>query len=616
MFRNSTTYVYLAVTLGLLCYLTFIDKKIPGTEEQEESQTELFKFDREDITGLEITNPHNTFIIEKNNGGHWELKQPVVTPADDPTVEEVITQIANAQPQRVIKIDPDRDASNIKDWGFSPFAERVVIHTKDKKGYELLVGRKTALNDSVYARASGRKNEPVRILPGSIKDALDKDLSDFRSRNVFDFDADKATKVSSEIANTATTPAQENEVDFHDGKWNLQKPLMARADTTDVQNLLNKILGLRVIDFITDDASNLTSYGLTSPTATLAVSVNPGDDIVLQIGAPVPGKTDQVYAQRLKSNSVFTVARSGVDDLFRAIPNVRDLHVFPLDPAKATGIAYSIGTHLGQARSENHLWKTVGDSEGRADVGKITDIFARLSQLQTTPVLKDSATDLKPFGLDKPRGKITVDSPEFKPGPDSTLFIGKSENGLLYVRNSSEPFIYTVPENSFDFMPATNLELRDAGAVNLKRDKIKSMTITSGTATPIILTRSSGGTWSAANVKDRMVDSLRAETEASLFTQLQAKAWLGPVKPSYALDKPVLTISMQTDEPDPTVLRIGALLPDGTHAAIVEGQKDAFAITEGDFDVLDTNTLQPIPAAISTSNTPPAAAATNSAAQR
>ena len=241
---------------------------------------------------------------------------------------------------------------------------------------------------------------------------------------------------------------------------------------------------------------------------------------------------------------------------------------------------------------------------------------ARLSLLQTTPVLKDSATDLEPFGLETPEGKITVQSPEFKPETSLTLLIGKDENKLLYVRNSAEPFIYTVPDTSFDFLPANNLELRDARAISIALDKIKSMTITSGAQTPVILTRSSGGTWSAVNVKDRMVDSLRADAEASLFSQLQAKTWLGPSKASYGLDKPLLTISVQTDEPDPTVLRIGAALPDGTHAAIINGQTVAFAITEGDFDVLNTSTLQPIPAAVSTNAAPAAPASPANAAPK
>lgn len=595
MFRNSSTYFYLAVALGLFCYLMFIDKKIPGTKEREEAETQLFQLNPDDVTGLEITNVHGFFFFQKINN-HWEIKKPVNTPADGATVDSVINQIAFAQPRRIIQVDgsSDKDTANLKEWGLIPPAERVVIHTQNKKD-ELLVGRKMAINDNVYARASGRKNEPVRIIPNSVKDILQKDLSDFRSRSVFDFDLDKATRIATRIAGTSTTPDQQCEVDLKDGKWALQLPLVARASDADVQSLLNKILAERAIDFVTDDASNLSPYGLTSPAATLSVTLKTDEPMVLEIGGPVPAKPDQVYAQRLKSNSVFTLTKSSVDDLLKAVPNVRDRHVLPFDPNKAIGLTYSFEAKKGQMRADHALWSTVGDAEGSADVGKVTDILAKLSQLETTPVLKDSATDLKPFGLDKPQGKITIQSPEFKPGPTLSLLIGKAENKLLYVRNSAEPFIYTVPDTAFDFLPANNLALRDARAINLKRPQVKSMTITAGSEPPVTLTRSPGGTWSAANVKDRMVDSTKADTQASLFCQLQAKTWLGPVLPAYGLAKPVLTITIQTDQPASTVLRIGTPLPDGSHAAQVEGDSTAFAISDGDYGILNASSLQLIP---------------------
>jgi len=606
MFRSNSTYVYLAVALGLVCYLTFIDKKIPGTLQREQSESELFKFDRDDVTGLEINNVHGVFIFQKNNN-HWEIKKPVNALADNATMDGILSQIAATQPQRIIPIDASDKSTEatLKEWGLTPPAERVVIHTKSKN-YELLIGRKMAINDSVYARASGRRNEAVRILPLTVKTILQKDLSDFRSRNVFDFEVNKVTKVTSQIANTGTTPAQECEIDLKDGKWTLQKPLVARAFEVDVLSLLNKILSQRVVDFVTDDASNLSQYGLTSPSATLSLSIKPDEDQVLQIGGPVPNKPDQVYAQRLKSSSVFTLTKSNLDDLLKTVPNVRDRHIIPLDPSKPTELTFSFGDKKGDVRKDGGLWNTIGDSEGRADVGKITDIFARLSQLETTPVLKDSVTDLKPFGLDKPQGKITVQSPEFKPESTVTLFIGKAENKLLYVRNSTESFIYTVPDNSFDFLPANNRELRDARVLNLLLQQVRSMTVTVGSSTPVVLNRSLGGTWSASNVKDRMVDSVKAEAQASLICQIQAKNWLGPVQSSYGLNKPVLTIALQTDQPTPTVLRIGATLPDGGHAAQVEGMPVTFEISDGDYGQINASSLQLIPGALNGTNAPSA----------
>jgi hypothetical protein len=616
MFRNSSTLVYAAIVLGLICYVVFIDKKVPGTKDREEAETELFKINPDEVTGLEINNGKEFFYFQKTNN-HWELRKPVDTLADGAAVDGVINQIAFAQPIGFLSTDKFTDA-NLKEWGLNPPAERVVIHTPTKQ-YELLVGRKVAINDSVYARASGKKTEPVRILPSSIKDMLERGLSDFRSRNVFEFDVNKVTKIVSRIADTATTPGQQCEIDLKNGTWSMQLPLVARASDADVQGLLGKILGERAIDFVSDDASNLSLYGLTSPTATLSVTLNAEEPMVLEIGGPVTNKPDQVYAKRLKSNSVFTLLKASVDELLKALPNVRDRHIFPFDPNKVVGLSYSFGTKKAQVVASHALWSTVGTAEGPADVEKITDLLAKLSQLETTPVLKDSATDLKPFGLDKPQGKIILQSPEFKPNGSLMLLIGKAENKLLYVRNSTEPFIYTVPDNTFDMLPANNLALRDARAINLNRSQVKSTTFKAGTEPAITLVRSSGGTWSATNIKDRMVNTMQAETQVSLFCQLQAKAWLGPALPAYGLNKPVLTISMVTDQPSPTVLHIGAPLSDGSHAAQVEGSSTVFALSDGDYGILNASSLQPIPAEILSTNAPsstppvsPSASKTNS----
>lgn len=607
MARHRSTFVYLAIALGLICYLTFIDRKIPGTKAEEDSQNEIFNFNRDDVVGLEVDNVHGAFVFQKK-GDHWEIKSPVETLADTATVEEVINQIAYGQPQRVIPIDPDDKgtAAALKEWGLSPAAERASIRTKTKS-YELFVGRKMAINDSVYARSSSRRNAPVRIIPHTIKLVLEKDLSDFRSRNVFDFETAKVTKVASRVYDPATNSAQECEADLEDGKWQLEKPLVARASETDVQSLLNKILGLRVVDFISDSATNLTSYGLTSPAATLSVTVQPQEELSLQIGTAVPGKPDQVYAQRLTSNSVFTLTKASLDEVLRALPSVRDRHVLPFDAATATGLAFSFQTKNGQARKENGLWNTVGADVGRADVGKVTDLLARLSQLETTPTLKDSATDLKPFGLDKPQGKITV-----TPGGGGaiTLSIGRDENGLLYVQNSLEPFIYTVSDKAFDFLEADNLSLLDGRAIDLPLSDVKSMTITAPPEPAIELKRSMGGTWNAANVKDRMVDSVKADTQASLFCQLLAKQWLGPNKPAYELNKPVLTIAAVTSQ-GTTTLRIGAQLPDGSRAAELNKSPIIFSISDGDYGLLNASSLQPIPAVM---NSPTNSAPTTPAA--
>ena len=296
-----------------------------------------------------------------------------------------------------------------------------------------------------------------------------------------------------------------------------------------------------------------------------------------------------------------------MNQIINGLPDVRDRHVLPFDAGTATAVSYhlTLGTKTVQAnlRKEKGVWQVVGESAGTADVGKVTDLLTRLQQLETTPVLKDSAPDLKPYGLDKPMGKITITTPDSK--TPLVLSIGKSENKLTYVRNSIEPFIYTVPDDTFDFL-GDNLSYRDKRAINLMLAKVKSMTVTVQGEPPLTLDRSPGGTWSAENAKDRMVDTTKAETQASLLCQLQAQTWLGAPTPADGLDKPELTFALQTDLPTATVLKIGAKLPDGNHAAQVQGEADAFEIADADYGLLNASSLQMIPAALNGTNAAPA----------
>jgi hypothetical protein len=620
MFRGRSTIIYLVIALGLVCYLTFIDKKIPGTQERLDADSQLFKFDQNDVTGLEISTVKGSFTFQKK-GDHWEITSPVNTLADDATIMEVLGQIAFAQPQRTIPLDgsPEENEKNLRAWGLDPATDKAVIHLADKS-LELLIGRKVAINASVYARTSQRENAPVRVIPDTIKDALEKTLSDFRSRNVFDFDVDKVTRVATTVANTPTTPAQECEADLKLGRWTLEKPLVARASTNAVETVLHTILALRVADFVTDEPGNTAKYGLTTPSATISVTVGVDDEGVLQIGSPVPGKPDQVYAQRLKSNAIFTLEQVSIAQVVTNLPNVRDRHVLPFDPGTATAVSFDLSgpkpVRASLRRDKMGVWQVVGDSAGAADVGKITDLLTRLAALETTPVIKDSAPDLKPFGLDQPTGRITLSASDSK--NPLVLTLGKSENHLVYVQNSLEPFIYTLPDTTFDFL-GDNLFYRDKRVIDLTAAKVTTMTVTAQGKPPLVLDRSPGGTWTAENAKDRAIDATKSDSQASILCDLQAQAWLGAPKPAYGLDHPVLTFSIQADQPKPTVLKIGATLPDGTHAAQVQGSLEVFAMSEGDFGLLNASSLQLIPGEAASTNAapathePPAPTATNAA---
>ena len=270
---------------------------------------------------------------------------------------------------------------------------------------------------------------------------------------------------------------------------------------------------------------------------------------MLQIGSPVTDKPDQVYAQRLKSNAIVTLEQGAVNEIMAGLPNVRDRHVLPFDPGAVTAAGFDLAANgrpvpcTPAFAREKGVWQVVGDSAGIAGRGSGHRPAHATAATRNHPRDQGLGPDLKPFGLDPPAGRITLTVPNSK--TPLTLTVGKSENKLTYVRNSIEPFIYTVPDTSFDSF-GNNLSFRDKRAINLVLAKVRSLTITVRGEPPLTLDRSAGGTWSAENARDRMVDTTRAETQASLLCQLQAQTWLGAAKPSYGLDQPGLIFTLQT----------------------------------------------------------------------
>ena len=122
------------------------------------------------------------------------------------------------------------------------------------------------------------------------------------------------------------------------------------------------------------------------------------------------------------------------------------------------------------------------------------------------------------------------------------------------MRNSIEPFIYTVPDTSFDQF-GDNLSYRDKRAIDLVPSRVHALTVTVAGEPPLDLERSPGGTWTAENAKTRQVDSTKTDSQVAILSELQVQRWLGPSQPSYGLDQPVLTFAIKADKPAATVLK-------------------------------------------------------------
>jgi len=506
--RNfRSTLFLLVVVVGLLAYFFFIDRHQKGTAERESEKTVLFGHSAADADSLKITSADGAVVLDKKDGA-WKIRQPIAAEANSQAVDAVLGALESLEARRIIELSQiPNSGDTLQQWGLSPGNVRVEFSGADFSD-TLLIGRKTALSDLVYARALHGPGEsadaPVALIPADSGDAIGKKLSDLRSRALLKGDLAKVSQLGLTIAPgtgaaIATAPV-EYEIDRQGGDdWKFQKPLAAAADGKKVTAWLQSLGRLRVKQFISDDASNLSTYGLSSPVCQFWVLSEgakgaKGPDTLL-IGLPVPNTPGEVYAKRLADNAIVTVASADVDKLLHDLPDARDRHVLAFNPDAVTALRID-AAHLSspeakggsgtvavakQDKAEGWAFDsaTVPPVSGSADAAQIKAFLGTLKDLEAAEIVSDTTSDLKPYGLDHPSATLTLTLKKGDPSnPNGTvsLLVGRIEKAPVpaappaaapgaasvapalpavrfYAKNSQEPFIYAVDASFLDKLP-------------------------------------------------------------------------------------------------------------------------------------------------------------------
>ena len=593
--KNFRSALILGIVAALLAGTLLLDRRNPGTTERDRENTVLFSVDPEKIEKLRITDAQGTFALERHDAA-WRIVEPIETAADAGAVDGILRGLQSVVTRRVIPFsDVPRGAETLRQWGLDPGNSRIEF---SGPGFDdtLVIGRKTAVNDLVYARAlrgAGRAAEaPVYLISESSGTALDRKLADLRSHAVLRVGSAPVERFGMRVF-AAAAPV-EYEVAREGMAWKLQKPLAAPADARRVAAWLDRLGALQVRQFIADDAANLSTYGLSSPVSQLSLTHDGAKPETLLIGLPVPGAAGEVYAKR-PDNAIVTLDAAAVDRLLRDLPEVRDRRVLPFTPAAAIGLRIEIDPAkpdgkptLVAVTQKDGNWAFEAPNTGLADPSKVGAFLQTLSTLEAAEIVSDTATDLHPYGLDHPIGRLTVTlataDKEKEKGDGGTiaLLFGRADKGRFYVKDSRAATVSLVDPAFLDQAPREAWIWLGPKVVDLKPEQIASVAVAIDAAPPFTITRQG-----ADYVADRVgatVDPTKAAALWEAVAHLRAARWLGAPQPAYGLAKPRGKI--RVGGAAPFILLIGSPLPAGGRAAQVEGQPAAFVLSDGDLAAL------------------------------
>jgi hypothetical protein len=281
---------------------TSFDKKPFDLREKIALKFERDKADRLDITHGDV---HMEFV---KNGMDWRMTAPIDARGDFSAVEGLITRLQSAQMSSLVSAD----ASDLVKFGLEKPAAVATVGAGSSRA-TLLIGKPESGENATGVYAKDASRPMVFTLPKDLSDDIQKGVTDFRRKDVFEFRSFNAKKI--EITRGAETLVFEKAKGT--GKdatesWRRVKPTAGTVDGGKMDAALGKLSSLRAEAF----ADPKTPTGLDSPAAIVRATFdekNRTEEVKF-------GKTgSDVYASRADEPGAMRVPASDFDDAMKQL---------------------------------------------------------------------------------------------------------------------------------------------------------------------------------------------------------------------------------------------------------------------------------------------------------
>jgi hypothetical protein len=364
----KSTIVLLAVLIGLVAYIYFVDSKKPAAGAPE-TKAKAFAVDADQIEEIHMKPASGDASRVQKANGTWEMVEPEKTAADQGQVSNAATSLATLEISRVV----DENPSDLSQYGLNPPKAEVAFRVKgQKEPRQLLIGEKTTTGSDLYAKTPDQKR--VFLIAGYLENTFERTPFDLRDKGVLKFDQSKADGV--EIVHDGTTALAKTGTE-----WALAKPYKARADFAGAEAILTSLSSLQMQKIVENEAKDLAKYGLDKPDAT--ITVNSGSTRASLALGKKDG--DSVYARDLSRPIVFTIPAMTATDLEKDAGTLRRKDMFDGRSFNATRVELKRGGETlafekSKGKDGKDVWKNAAGKD--VDAAKVEDMLTKLSNIR------------------------------------------------------------------------------------------------------------------------------------------------------------------------------------------------------------------------------------------
>ena len=261
----------------------------------------VLKIESDKVDGLEISQGTQTVQFAKAGSTEWKIVKPVAARGEYGSIESLVGRLAGARMQKVV----EADATRLKQYGLDRPAARATVSMGSAKA-TLIVGK--IENEAAYAMDASKPM--IFTIDKSLAEELNKGVSEYRRKDVFEFRPFTATQVK--ITRGAETFGVEKSSD-KDGKEVWRNAAAKVVDNAKVEDVLNKLSSLRAQSF--EAAANPS---LKKPILTVTAKFNEENTETVNFGRAgsdvFAGRSDEPGSAKLEANS-FDEAEKALEQL-------------------------------------------------------------------------------------------------------------------------------------------------------------------------------------------------------------------------------------------------------------------------------------------------------------
>jgi hypothetical protein len=434
-FKN--TLLLFGLFILLLAAVYFFELR--GPEDNEEDL--LISLSTDSVEKIIFRTEDQTIQFEKE-GEDWLISEPIEAKADKYEVNRLADDFTNLRIERVVEEDP----ADLEKYGIPQ--KQVEIYFRDQEGTEkILIGLENPLDNTFFAKKV--EETKVVLIPSSLKGLLEKNVFDFRQKDIFQFQSDQAKRVKLR-ANDIQWEAEKTEED-----WFLKNPVDALAQKSKINEILNALSNLKATDFLSENKQEeeMSSYGLDEP------------DYEIEIDFPVENKKviyslhqkdENTYATSSISPKIIRVENSILEDLKQEPGELRDKDIANFYTWEVKKLFIRKGElSLKMSKDDEDAWQFEQPPLQGVDEEKIQSFLRRLEGLESQEFV-DPPLNLADFGLDPPETEITVFSGKEGESPkELNVRIGhkEAESNLVFVQNTRFDYVFKVDSSFLKEIP-------------------------------------------------------------------------------------------------------------------------------------------------------------------